>query len=50
MGKKSKQPDASEADPFADFDLDGDLPKAIDKAALGSGGYPYDEKLKRKNK
>ena len=25
-----------------------DLPKEIDKAALGSGGYPYDAKLKRK--
>lgn len=25
-----------------------DLPKQIDRAALTSGGYPYDEKLKRK--
>ncbi len=25
-----------------------DLPKAIDKAAFGSGDYPYDKKLKRK--
>jgi polyphosphate kinase 2 len=31
------------------FNLDDpDLPKAIDEAALTSGGYPYDEKLKRK--
>ena len=25
-----------------------DLPKAVDKAAIASGGYPYDGKLKRK--
>jgi len=30
------------------FDIDGPkLPKAIDEAALGSGGYPYDKNLKR---
>jgi polyphosphate kinase 2 len=34
---------------FKRFDLDDpELPDAIDKAALGSGGYPYDERLKRK--
>ena len=32
------------------FDLDNpELPKAIDEAALTSGGYPYSEKLKRKD-
>jgi polyphosphate kinase 2 len=32
--------------PLASFDLDDPvLPKAIKKAALGSGGYPYSEKL-----
>jgi polyphosphate kinase 2 len=32
------------------FDLDDpELPKAIDEAALTSGGYPYSEKLKRKD-
>ena len=31
------------------FDLDApELPKKIDEAALTSGGFPYDEKLKRK--
>ena len=49
MAKKSKQ---SEGDGLAarypGFDLDEpDLPKAIDKAAFSSGGYPYDDKLKR---
>ena len=34
---------------FPDFDLEQrELPKSIEKAALGSGDYPYDEKLKRK--
>jgi polyphosphate kinase 2 len=34
---------------FKRFDLDDpELPDAIDKTALGSGGYPYDERLKRK--
>ena len=33
----------------ARFDIDApELDKAIDKAALGSGGYPYEEKLDRK--
>ncbi len=32
-----------------DFDIaNPDLPKAIEEAALGSGGYPYDHKIKRK--
>ncbi len=49
MGKRSKQQDVTATGPYADFDLDAEeLPKAIDKAALGSGGYPYDTKLKRK--
>jgi polyphosphate kinase len=39
--KRSKAP--------ANFDLDDPkLPSAIEKAALGSGGYPYDQRLKRK--
>ncbi|WP_052726401.1 polyphosphate kinase 2 [Devosia epidermidihirudinis] len=34
------------SDPFDDFDIDNpDLPKAIKKKAMGSGGYPYDDKL-----
>jgi polyphosphate kinase 2 len=34
------------SDPFDDFHIDDPhLPKAIKKAALGSGGYPYDDKL-----
>ncbi|MFC3704998.1 polyphosphate kinase 2 [Devosia honganensis] len=33
-------------DPIDGFDIDDpDLPKSIRKAALGSGGYPYDHKL-----
>jgi polyphosphate kinase 2 len=33
----------------ADFDLDNpELPQEIEEKALGSGGFPYDEKLKRK--
>jgi len=33
---------------FKRFDLDDPkLPDAIEKAALGSGGYPYDKRLKR---
>lgn len=36
------------SDPYGGFDLDNpELPKAIRKAALTSGGYPYDEKLER---
>lgn len=35
-------------DAMDDFDLDDpDLPKAIDKHALESGDYPYDDKLKK---
>jgi polyphosphate kinase 2 len=34
---------------FAAFDIDDpELPKWIDEGALGSGGYPYEDKLKRK--
>ena len=34
------------ADPFEGYDLDNpELPKAIKKKALQSGGYPYDKKL-----
>ena len=55
VGKKAKQHEAEET-PAPDaqtkapgFDLNQpELPKAIEKAAFGSGGYPYDEKLKRK--
>jgi polyphosphate kinase 2 len=37
---------AKMADNPEDFDLDNPkLPKAIKRAALGSGGYPYDEKM-----
>jgi polyphosphate kinase 2 len=33
-------------DPFHGFDIDNpELPKAIKKAAMTSGGFPYDEKL-----
>jgi polyphosphate kinase 2 len=33
-------------DPFEQFHIDDpELPKSIRKAALGSGGYPYDKKL-----
>ncbi|KKB13083.1 UDP-galactose-lipid carrier transferase [Devosia geojensis] len=33
-------------DPLKDFDIENpELPKAIKKAALESGGYPYDEKF-----
>ena len=36
------------ADARTGFDLDRPkLPKAVKKAALGSGGYPYEDKLKR---
>ncbi len=34
------------ADPFEGFDLDNPvLPRGIKKRALGSGGYPYEEKM-----
>ena len=36
------------SDPLLSFDIDNpDLPTAIDKAALGSGGFPYRKKLDR---
>jgi polyphosphate kinase 2 len=36
-------------DPLASFDIENpELPEAIAEAALGSGGYPYDSKIKRK--
>lgn len=39
---------ASPKDPGHRFDIDNPkLPKAIEERALGSGGYPYDKKLKR---
>jgi polyphosphate kinase len=42
---KSGQRSATSAD---GFDIDNPkLPKAIEDGALGSGGYPYDKKLKR---
>ena len=49
MSKKSAQQAVEATDKlFAGFDLSQpDLPKSIEKAALGSGGYPYAEKLKR---
>ncbi len=49
MSKKSaQQVGEAHAREYADFDLaEPDLPKSIEKAALGSGGYPYVEKLKR---
>lgn len=37
------------SDPFEGFDIeDPDLPKAIEKHAMRSGGYPYDDKLDSK--
>ena len=46
-GKATERSKAAEA--VKAFAIDApDLPKAIDKAALTSGGYPYDKKLKRK--
>jgi hypothetical protein len=46
--KKSARRGAKEKAPSARFDLDNPvLPKAIEEAALGSGGYPNDKKLKR---
>lgn len=36
--------------PAPDFDLDNPkLPKSIDEAALGSGGYPHDKRMKRED-
>ena len=48
MGKKSKQ--SSEKSPTAEigFDIDApQLPARIEEAAMASGGYPYEAKLKR---
>jgi polyphosphate kinase 2 len=40
--------DKAKGDPARGFELDNPkLPKAIEERAFGSGGYPYDEKLKR---
>ena len=45
MAKKSGKADKAVG---MDFDISADkLPREIDDAALGSGGYPYDKKLKR---
>ncbi len=46
-GKATQRSKAAEA--VKSFAIEAEeLPKEIDKAALTSGGYPYDEKLKRK--
>jgi len=46
-GKANQRSKAAEA--VKAFAIEApDLPKEIDKAALTSGGFPYDEKLKRK--
>jgi polyphosphate kinase 2 len=46
---KPKPRSAAKTPAGPDFDLDDpELPKAIDAGALTSGGYPYEEKLKRK--
>jgi polyphosphate kinase len=42
----SDQNDTTMTEPFDITTVD--LPKSIDKAAFGSGDYPYDKKLKRK--
>jgi polyphosphate kinase 2 len=47
--KKSKPAGAAE-DVFANFDIeDPHIPEAIAEAAMTSGGYPYDTKMKRKD-
>jgi polyphosphate kinase len=50
MAKSRNDKPASAGKPaFPAFDLDApELPGDIDEVALTSGGYPYDEKLKRK--
>jgi polyphosphate kinase 2 len=46
--RRTKNGNKAEAKALARFDLDNPkLPKAIEEAALGSGGYPYDKKMKR---
>ncbi len=48
MAKRTKQ-NGEHSTPYPGFDLDNpELPKAIAKAAVASGAYPYDDKLKRK--
>jgi polyphosphate kinase 2 len=51
MARKSRQNgEKGKSTPYPGFDIDAvELPKAIEKAALGSGGYPYDDELKRKH-
>ncbi|MGQ0671839.1 MAG: polyphosphate kinase 2 [Hyphomicrobium sp.] len=45
--KGEKAAAKASAAPAKAFDIDNpDLPKAIDDAAMASGGYPYDKKLK----
>ena len=47
-GKSKAQPSAP-AGPYPNFSLDDPkFPKAIEEAALASGGFPYDKTLKRK--
>ncbi len=46
----SNKNSTSQSIDFADFDLDNpELPRAIDKAAFLSGGYPYEKRMKRKD-
>ena len=46
MGKKVKPAKSGRHAPAFDLD-DPELPKAVDEAALTSGGFPYDKKLDR---
>ena len=49
LEKKSKPAKATK-DPLVAFDINNpELPGAIAEAAMGSGGYPYDSKVKRKD-
>ena len=46
--KDAKPEKAAKAGPGAVFDIDDPVfPEALDERALKSGGYPYDDKLKR---
>ncbi len=46
---KKAKPAKAANNPLATFDInDPEIPEAIADAALGSGGYPYDSKIKRK--
>jgi polyphosphate kinase 2 len=46
---KKAKPAKAANNPLAAFDInDPEIPEAIADAALGSGGYPYDSKIKRK--